>query len=308
MKIKSSPEDFIVKEVLPEGFIKESGEFEVYSLVKRLANTLDCIKVIKKEWATEDIGYCGLKDKHGVTTQYLTVKKGREFAHNNFKVRYVGKAGKHLERGGNLGNDFIITLQVTPEEIALIRRNESRVKLGYTNFFDVQRTSRELPHISFTHYLLEGDYKTALLRYYINKSKLSNSRVKSAYKECFKNWDDPVKCYSMLKGLVSELVLRPLKEAGVSGDYFNAIKKIPPSELELLVAGHQALLWNNNPTVKLPVVNLPLFKIKRAGTRELKVKPSNLKISYSNDEVIVSFFLPKGAYATILIKELFKVT
>lgn len=308
MRIKSSPEDFIVKEVLPDGFIRESGDFEVYSLVKRLMNTLDCIKLIIKEWNTSEVGYCGLKDKHGVTTQYLTVKKGHEFTRDNFKVRYVGKAVKHLARGDNLGNDFIITLQVTPDEIALIKKNESRVRGGYINYFDVQRTSRELPHISFTHYLLEGDYKTALLRYYVNKSKLSNKKARFAYRECFKNWDDPVKCYSILKGLVSELVLRPLKEAGVKLDYFSAIKKIPPSELELLVAGHQALLWNNDPTPKLPVISLPLFRLKRAGSREVIVKPKNLKISYASDEVIVSFFLPKGAYATILVKELLKVS
>jgi tRNA pseudouridine13 synthase len=308
VKVKLSPEDFIVNELLPPGFIKKSGAFEVYALIKRGVTTLECVHYIEKFFGKT--GYCGLKDKHGVTTQYITVNKGAELTRDKFKLRLIGYADNHLQRGDNTGNEFIITLQVTPEELKLIKKNEPLVSEGFINLFDTQRTSRELIHKSFTHYLIEGDYKTALLRYYINKSKLSNKRLKQAYKECFKNWGNASKCYSLLKGLEKNITLRPLREA-ISGDYLEAIKKIPLSELELLIAGHQSLLWNEEAKktskefLELPVIKTTLLK-NRKGVRRVKTKPEDLTINYKVNEVVLSFKLPRGAYATILIKELIK--
>jgi tRNA(Glu) U13 pseudouridine synthase TruD len=161
--------------------------------------------------------------------------------------------------------------------------------------------------------LLKKDYKTALLRYYIHKSKYASKNVRKAYRECFRNWGDSVKCYGLLKGKVNELVLRPLKES-INGNYLNAVKKITKEELELLIAGYQALLFNDslkgpvNGLIKLPVVKLPeeLGIKPRKGTRQAFVKPINLKIKYDQNKAIISFSLPKGAFATILLKELVK--
>lgn len=305
MKFKEQPEDFIVKEVLPNSFIKDKGQFKVFALVKKGVDTLTCLQVIAKKFSIgfNDIGYCGLKDKHGLTTQYITVPKGDEFRTGEFKLKFCGYSDKHLQRGDNKGNEFIINIKVTPEETELIRKNESRVKEGFTNYYDTQRTGHELLGKTFAEFILKKDYKTALLRYYINKSKFAGKKLKQKYKEAFKNWNNPGKCYELLKGFEKNLTLRPLKEA-VSGDYLNAIKRIPGSELELLIAGYQALLWNNNPVPELSVIKIPELGIERKGKREITVRPENLKICYAPGEALLEFFLPKGAFATILLKEL----
>jgi len=303
MRIKQRPEDFIVKELIPGDFIRKSGRFKVFALIKKRVTTTHCLRVIAQRFNFKFnvIGYCGLKDKHARTIQYITLPKGSEFRTNNFKIRFVGYADRHLQRGDNLGNEFTIVVQVTKEEMALARKNESRVREGFINYFGKQRTGHEIIHKSFTYFALKGDYQTALLRYYINKSKYAVKRLKKAYKQCFKVWPDMNKCYSILKGLEKNITLRPLREP----DPLSAIKKIPKSELELLVAGYQALLWNADPKPLLPVIKLPFLKA-RGGKRQVRVKPQDFTINYGAKELILHFKLPKGSFATTLISELFR--
>jgi len=303
MRIKARPEDFIVKEILPHDFIKTKGRFKVFALIKRKATTHECLRVIAQHFKLKfsDIGYCGLKDKHAQTIQYITLPRGEEFKTLKFKIRFVGYSSKHLRRGDHLGNEFTITIKVSEEEKELIKLNEPRVNEGFINLFGKQRTGHEIIPKSFTYFALKGDYETALLRYYINKSKYAGKRLKKAYKECFKHWPDMKKCYSILKGLEKNITLRPLREK----DYLTAIKKIPKTELELLVAGYQALVWNQDPQPELPVIKLPFLKT-RGGKREVMVKPQDLMINYGDKEVILKFKLPKGSFATVLIDELLR--
>ncbi|VVB74213.1 putative tRNA pseudouridine synthase D [Candidatus Tiddalikarchaeum anstoanum] len=314
MRFKNEPEDFIVKEILPEGFIKKSGNFEVYRLVKRNIDTLSVVKELKNKFG--EVGYAGLKDKHGLTTQYITMARGENQKSNNYSIEKVGYSDIKLERGANAGNSFEIRVEVTDDEKKNIEKNSEIIrKNGFKNYYDTQRTGHELEHTSMVHYLLMKDYKTALLRYYIHKSKYANKKVKLLYKECFKNWDDPVKCYTLLKGSVNNLILNPLNAVVRTHDYLNAILKIPKEELELLVAGYQAIIFNKDldnisedKIIDLAVIELPKeLGIKtRKGRRATIVKPKNLEITFEKSLALLSFELPKGAYATILLKELVK--
>ncbi len=297
MKIKERPEDFVVKELLPDGFVKSKGKYIVYELTKSGVTTQYCLNKIGKA------GYCGLKDKHAITTQYVTVRGELNIKDKHFTLRKIGYSDEWLQRGSNIGNKFRITVTVTPEEKELIKKNESRVRNGFINYYGKQRTGKELIHKSVVHYLLEEDYKNALLRYYINKSRNANSKLKKAYKECFKHWPDTKKCYELLKGLEKNITIRPLRES----DFFKAVKRIPRNELELLIAGYQSMLWNDNPAPVLPVIKISGLGVKaRKGKREVIVKPTNLKIKYEQRRVIISFSLPSGSYATVLLKELIK--
>ena len=309
MRVKQSLSDFIVKELISEGFIKPKGEYEVYLLKKKGVDTLSVIRELSKRFGK--IGYAGLKDKHGLTEQYVTMKKGAELKTSNYELKKVGYSDKQLRRGDNTGNEFIIKVELSPDEMGLMKKNEDRVRGGFKNYYDTQRTGHELIHTSMINYLIKGDYKTALLRYYIHKSKYAKPFAKKAYKECFKQWGDWVKCYNSLKGKVSELTLRPLKELMKSGNLIKAIKSIPSDELELMIAGYQALLFNEmikeeqEGVVELPVISVPELRLKpRKGRRQVIVKPIDLKIKYEGNEAVLSFKLPRGAYATVLVKTL----
>ncbi len=296
MIIKEKPEDFIVTELLPKGFIKKKGKYYVYKLIKKGVTTQYCLNKIGK------CGYCGLKDKRAITTQYITTKKQLNIKDNHFKLELVGMSKEQLGRGKNKGNHFKIRIKINKEEEELIKNNIKRVEKGFINYYGPQR-SKELINKSFGYYYEKNDYKNALLRYYINKSRSANKKLKKAYRDCFKHWGNNKYCYNRLKGIEKNIIIRPLRV----NDYKQAIKLIPKNEVELMLAGYQSLKWNELASKsKSKYVNLPKIKgLKRRGKR-LRVIKTKIKAEFRNEEAILEFTLPSGSYATTLIRELMK--
>lgn len=66
------------------------GEFGLYGLEKRGLETQEAITIISRQWGIDrhDIGFGGLKDKKGVTQQYITVRGGVK---SDFKVLLLNK-------------------------------------------------------------------------------------------------------------------------------------------------------------------------------------------------------------------------
>ena len=77
MKLKRQPEDFRVEELpLVEG--GDAGRFAFYRLTKRGVGTLEALEELRRRWnlSSRQISYGGLKDRHAVTIQYLTILDG----------------------------------------------------------------------------------------------------------------------------------------------------------------------------------------------------------------------------------------
>ncbi|MEK7733333.1 MAG: tRNA pseudouridine(13) synthase TruD, partial [Planctomycetota bacterium] len=76
IKIKVNPEDFVVEEVagLP---MRKNGNYYVYRLTKRGWNTVDVLKRISQTFSIpfSDLSYGGKKDKHAITSQYITISR-----------------------------------------------------------------------------------------------------------------------------------------------------------------------------------------------------------------------------------------
>ncbi len=74
MKLKCMPEDFRVEE-LPDVTPGERGPYTFYRLTKRSLGTLEAIEAICRRWnlAGSQVRYGGLKDRHALTIQYLTI-------------------------------------------------------------------------------------------------------------------------------------------------------------------------------------------------------------------------------------------
>ncbi|EHP85469.1 tRNA pseudouridine synthase D TruD [Methanotorris formicicus Mc-S-70] len=82
MKIRQKPEDFIVEEIIDlDKTINEGGECYLYKLTKRNIENLKALSYIAKKFKIplKEIGYCGLKDRYAITTQYITIPKKMEF-------------------------------------------------------------------------------------------------------------------------------------------------------------------------------------------------------------------------------------
>src|SRR6476469_307884 len=81
MQVKRLPEDFQVEE-LKTVHEAGGGRHTLYRLTKRGLGTLEAIEAICRRWnlAGRQVSYGGLKDRHAVTIQYLTIVDGPDRA------------------------------------------------------------------------------------------------------------------------------------------------------------------------------------------------------------------------------------
>src|SRR5512145_1681845 len=76
MKLKCLPEDFQVQEQI--ALAPGSGPFALYRLTKSSLGTPEAIDAIVDRWRLRrgQIAFAGLKDKHALTQQFVTIHSG----------------------------------------------------------------------------------------------------------------------------------------------------------------------------------------------------------------------------------------
>ena len=148
--IRQQPEDFIVNEVLgfePDG----AGEHVLLHIQKRLKNTQDVIKSLTQlfDLRSTEIGYCGLKDNHAVTTQWISIQQPvtKPFdapkLGEGISVLEVHRHGRKLRPGAHAANRFLIRLRAFEgsRESFEVRVEQIR-QYGFPNYFGEQRFGR----------------------------------------------------------------------------------------------------------------------------------------------------------------------
>jgi len=159
-RIKCSPADFIVREVLDFDF-DQQGEHVYLHIRKCGLNTHDVEEQLQRQFrcGSVDIGVSGLKDKNAVTDQWFSVRSAMNVnettlttADINFPVPVgefvVLESCRHtrkLRRGAHQNNRFIIILR----ELAATDLNAARAEIdnrldtiarhGFANYFGPQR-------------------------------------------------------------------------------------------------------------------------------------------------------------------------
>lgn len=168
MKLKCLPEDFQVVE-LTDRWPNGRGPFALYRLIKRTLGTPEAIDAALHRWnlSRSQVSYGGLKDKHAVTEQYVTIRNGprRDLVQTNVEFQYLGNTDRPFEPTDIAGNRFILVMRDMTEGAA--RRAEQTLQQvevdGVPNYFDDQRfgslgESREFIAAPWC----RGDYERAL--------------------------------------------------------------------------------------------------------------------------------------------------
>ena len=79
MKLKQRVGDFRVRELLDRGYLSEKGDHRVYRVTKRKLTSVEAARAIAQEAGVEpnEVHIAGLKDRQGITTQYMSVARGK---------------------------------------------------------------------------------------------------------------------------------------------------------------------------------------------------------------------------------------
>ena len=152
--LKQTPEDFLVEE---QPLYEPCGEGEhLYLFVeKKSATTHDLIRRVAKAFRVKrgSVGHAGLKDKHAVTRQHLSVHlPGTTKAQDaealerlaNYpyaQVLWADRHGNKLRPGHHGGNRFVLTVRdVAPTAVIRAKPILDRIaKHGFPNYYGEQR-------------------------------------------------------------------------------------------------------------------------------------------------------------------------
>jgi len=248
MKLKRQPEDFRVEE-LPIVKPGDRGRFAFYRLTKRGLGTIEAVEAIRRRWnlAGEQIRYGGLKDRHAVTVQYLTIADGpRQALHeSNLDLEPLGALPFPYGPAHFRGNRFAMVLRDLSSSAAAAagRAVQELPRDGLPNYFDDQRFGSVGFDGGFVaEAWLAGDHERAL-RLAIAGPNLADRPDTKAEKvilqECWGNWAEAKSRLdrSHARSLVTYLADHPT-------DFRGAFARVRRELRSLYFSAYQSHLWN----------------------------------------------------------------
>jgi tRNA pseudouridine13 synthase len=321
-QLKATPEDFVVEEIL--GFdLSGEGEHEFLRIEKRGENT-DYIARQLARFAgvpVRNVGYAGLKDRHGRTIQWFSVQlpgqSGPDWQRldsDSLRVLDIGRNARKLKKGAAKDNRFEITLREVRADRQMLELRLSRIaEEGVPNYFGPQRFGREGHNLERARQLFEGS------------ADRPNPHQRGIYLSAARS--------EIFNRILAQRVARGTWNQAISGDafmfegsrsFFKPEAMTP--ELQRRVANKEihpsAVLWGTAPSVatdeaagierqiatKLDDLcrGLEKFALETAR-RPLRICPENLDWEFPGFAMLrLSFSLPAGAYATAMLRELLR--
>ena len=140
-------DDFVVREI-PLYEFSGDGEHSIVEISKKDMTTQEALHVLSEVTGAKmrDFGYAGLKDKQGMTTQFISMPRKFEsnlanFSHEKMKILSLNVHKNKLRIGHLKGNSFFIRLKkVLPSNAKKLEQAFVSIdKMGYANYFGYQR-------------------------------------------------------------------------------------------------------------------------------------------------------------------------
>ncbi|QDU39967.1 tRNA pseudouridine synthase D [Maioricimonas rarisocia] len=248
MKLKQVPEDFLVDE-LSNRQPSKSGTFSLYRLTKQSLGTPEAVDRIARAWKIprKQISWGGLKDRHAITTQMLTIQKGpaRDLERDGVQLEFLGLTGKPFTASDLKGNRFCITLRALDADRAerAVTELKTLARNGVPNYFDDQRfgsvgNSGEFVARSW----IAGDYERALWLALADPHPFDRSAEKKQKTILRDHWGDWTTCKQELDRSHRRSVITYLCDHPTG--FRKAFALIRPDMRSLYLSAYQSMLWN----------------------------------------------------------------
>ncbi|HEY3498762.1 MAG TPA: tRNA pseudouridine(13) synthase TruD [Polyangiaceae bacterium] len=319
-RIGPSLEDFVVDEI-PAYAPSGTGDHWYVRVRKRGVTTRDAVLALARaaNVPERDIGYAGMKDKHGVTTQWLSLP-GKGAAPDTWalpsdlELVEVSRHTNKLRTGHLRGNRFRIALVATAAggEAAARQVLERLAERGHVNQFGAQRFGRGGRNLSEALDWLSGAARLPRGR----ERFLSKLYASAAQSEVFNRYATRRVELGLDRLLRGEVVR-------LSGAGAMFVVESPEAEVERLRA-RDIVLTGPLPGPKMRAATDEAERLERElcaevglderalvelarnapGTRrDLLVFPERCEVSATEERVVLAFELPAGSYATMVVRE-----
>ncbi len=255
MQVKRQREDFVVHEI--SNFPMPGGRFSVYRLEKAGLGTPEVASEILSIWnlSRGDLSYGGLKDRHAVTAQTLTIFQGptKNIVQPGFTLTYLGQAGREFTARDIVANEFDVTLrELAPDAADRLQRLLGSGQFAIPNYFDEQRFGSlgESGRWVALPWCL-ADYEQALFLAIAEANRHDRPDDREQKSILRDHWGDWQACKDRLershrRSIVTYLVDHPT-------GFKKAVALIRQDLRGLFVAAFQAKIWNEIVSRRLSV-------------------------------------------------------
>ncbi len=248
MKLKQQPEDFRVEE-LTDTVPADAGDFALYRLDKTGWTTPDALAAIRRRWQLDfrRLSYGGLKDRHAVTSQYVTVFRGakRNLSHERVTLTYLGQCAEPFTAANIRANRFTIALRSLSDSAVTHAEGALRevAGAGVPNYFDDQRFGSVGEAEEFVaKEMVFGRFERALWLALAAPYEFDRADAKREKATLIELWGKWPECQAKLpkghaRSLVSYLAAHPT-------DFKGAVARLRPELQGLYLSAYQSYLWN----------------------------------------------------------------
>jgi len=265
--IKRCPEDFVVEEILAPDtaarLSRTAGHAVLYRLTKRGLGTIEALERIgpKLRVPLERIDYAGLKDRHALTVQHVSILYPRGSAARapevvempGWKLERIGWLDSRISADDAAGNRFRVTVRglsrrrcegMTEARRFLAAPGASAGRtLRFVNYFGSQRFGSARHGRGFAaRRLVEGDFEGALRLLVAVPDRKDSRGRKAVARAIAASWGDWKKLAEELPPCPERAVALRLEETG--GDFRSGFAALPPFIRRIAVEAYQSWLWN----------------------------------------------------------------
>lgn len=320
MKIKQIPEDFIVEEIIKLRLTRKKLDYAIFSLTKKNWESFRAIGTLAGILRTKNkfIGFAGNKDKNAVTKQYISVykipkEKVEKINILGIKIKFVGYSRKRINLGDLEGNKFKITLRDLDRKVRIPR------SFSLENYFDEQRFGNKANTHMVGKAILKKNFEEACSLLNIKPNGNPISELRKQPRKLLRFYIAAYQSYLWNKALSNRLSKEKntAKTKYPLGEFIFTINKIKKFKLPLVnfdadLSKEQEQILEQEEIKKEDFIirQIPEL-ITESQNRDVFIRVQNIKHSWEKDELnkgkmklTLSFFLPKGAYATMLLKKL----
>lgn len=291
MKLKSVPEDFVVRELLEVPLV-DKGKYAVFVLKKRDLTTFEAVKRVARALRVriKDVGFAGLKDRVAVTEQYCSAPVSKEKVESvsleDITLSFVGFTAEPVFRGQNWGNWFRIVVR----DVKL-----PEMKSRFVNLFGEQRFSER--NVEVGRAIVKRDFKRAveLLKQQFPVNGVAPLNVIRSFPQNILR----LMLHAYQSFLWNKAALLWLEDPNPPDLVPLVGFGVDPDEMSAKILAEEGVSSRDFVLKELPDLSV------EGSERRLFVEARNLTYDFADDTLTVEFELPSGSYATVFIEQLF---
>ena len=254
-KLRTIPEDFVVKEIFLYPNRNENGRFTIAEVSCKNWETHTLVRELSKRLhiSRKRIDFAGTKDRRACSTRLMSFYNVplEELSHVEIKdvsIENTYISDKPIKIGDLHGNRFKIAVRNIDNGIKSEQIQDTASYLerygGFPNFYGVQRfgVMRPVNHIIGRH-IINGDFEKAVMSYIANPMNGENEDIYVLRKDLEKshNFSEALQSYpdvlNFEKAILNRLVTDP-------EDFVGALRELPKNLLTMLVNAYQSYLFN----------------------------------------------------------------